>query len=206
MRLEMWPINCKFLTLKTLHMVWETCSALKNEFSFSSFCCLSFTFHLKEPRSFSWLTLSLSLTPGCTCGLHIWRQSWFSEHKHTADWLSSNFHIQRFSKEYIKVLTRLLKKRKKRTQIIPSMFMSWPLTLVSTFVCVCVQLKVLPRDLQLCSETASGVDAGGQHEWGELVQLDPQTVGVIVRLERETFQVLVCSGARHEHEHEPTSS
>ncbi|XP_036067005.1 transcription elongation factor SPT5, partial [Oryzias melastigma] len=40
------------------------------------------------------------------------------------------------------------------------------------------ELKVLPRDLQLCSETASGVDAGGQHEWGELVQLDPQTVGV----------------------------
>lgn len=53
------------------------------------------------------------------------------------------------------------------------------------------QLKVLPRDLQLCSETASGVDVGGQHEWGELVQLDPQTVGVIVRLERETFQVCV---------------
>lgn len=51
------------------------------------------------------------------------------------------------------------------------------------------QLKVLPRDLQLCSETASGVDVGEQHEWGELVQLDPQTVGVIVRLERETFQV-----------------
>ena len=50
---------------------------------------------------------------------------------------------------------------------------------------------VLPRDLQLCSETASGVDVGGQHEWGELVQLDPQTVGVIVRLERETFQVCV---------------
>lgn len=53
------------------------------------------------------------------------------------------------------------------------------------------QLKVLPRDLQLCSETASGVDVGGQHEWGELVHLDPQTVGVIVRLERETFQVWV---------------
>lgn len=58
----------------------------------------------------------------------------------------------------------------------------------------CRQLKVLPRDLQLCSETASGVDVGGQHEWGELVQLDPQTVGVIVRLERETFQV--SSGRR----------
>ena len=54
-----------------------------------------------------------------------------------------------------------------------------------------LQLNVLPRDLQLCSETASGVDVGGQHEWGELVQLDPQTVGVIVRLERETFQVCV---------------
>lgn len=52
---------------------------------------------------------------------------------------------------------------------------------------------MLPRDLQLCSETASGVDVGGQHEWGELVQLDPQTVGVIVRLERETFQVIVRS-------------
>ena len=56
-----------------------------------------------------------------------------------------------------------------------------------------LQLKVLPRDLQLCSETASGVDAGGQHEWGELVQLDPQTVGVIVRLERETFQVVILN-------------
>lgn len=61
-------------------------------------------------------------------------------------------------------------------------------------VACCVQLKVLPRDLQLCSETASGVDAGGQHEWGELVQLDPQTVGVIVRLERETFQVGPSAG------------
>nr|5OHO_A Chain A, Transcription elongation factor SPT5 [Homo sapiens]5OHO_B Chain B, Transcription elongation factor SPT5 [Homo sapiens] len=30
--------------------------------------------------------------------------------------------------------------------------------------------------------------------WGELVQLDPQTVGVIVRLERETFQVLNMYG------------
>lgn len=58
-----------------------------------------------------------------------------------------------------------------------------------------LQLKVLPRDLQLCSETASGVDAGGQHEWGELVQLDPQTVGVIVRLERETFQVVAVQSS-----------
>uniref|UniRef100_A0A8D0KEQ0 Transcription elongation factor SPT5 n=1 Tax=Salvator merianae TaxID=96440 RepID=A0A8D0KEQ0_SALMN len=56
------------------------------------------------------------------------------------------------------------------------------------------ELKVLPRDLQLCSETASGVDVGGQHEWGELVLLAPQVAGVIVRLERETFQVLNMYG------------
>lgn len=68
--------------------------------------------------------------------------------------------------------------------------MEWLHLFSLCFPLVCVQLKVLPRDLQLCSETASGVDAGGQHEWGELVQLDPQTVGVIVRLERETFQVI----------------
>lgn len=68
---------------------------------------------------------------------------------------------------------------------------------------MCVQLKVLPRDLQLCSETASGVDAGGQHEWGELVQLDPQTVGVIVRLERETFQVwTVCARTTRSYLHD----
>lgn len=61
------------------------------------------------------------------------------------------------------------------------------------------QLKVLPRDLQLCSETASGVDVGGQHEWGELVQLDPRTVGVIVRLERETFQVCLTFLSQEPH-------
>lgn len=56
------------------------------------------------------------------------------------------------------------------------------------------ELKVLPRDLQLCPQRASGVDVGGQYEWGELVQLDPQTVGVIIRLERETFQVMNMHG------------
>ncbi|XP_071486255.1 transcription elongation factor SPT5-like [Diadema antillarum] len=52
------------------------------------------------------------------------------------------------------------------------------------------EMKVLPRDLQLCQEMSSGVDSLGQYQLGDLVQLDPQTVGVIVRLEKETFQVL----------------
>lgn len=50
--------------------------------------------------------------------------------------------------------------------------------------------QVLPRDLQLCSDMATGVDSMGQYQWGDLVQLDQQNVGVIVRLERENFQVI----------------
>ncbi|XP_064477491.1 transcription elongation factor SPT5-like [Ornithodoros turicata] len=56
------------------------------------------------------------------------------------------------------------------------------------------ELKVLPRDLQLCADMATGVDSLGQFQWGDLVQLDPQTVGVIVRLEKEHFQVLNMYG------------
>ncbi|XP_033102671.1 transcription elongation factor SPT5-like isoform X2 [Anneissia japonica] len=52
------------------------------------------------------------------------------------------------------------------------------------------ELKVLPRDLQLCNEMSSGVDSMGQFQLGDLVQLDAHTVGVIVRLEREGLQIL----------------
>ncbi|XP_038052973.1 transcription elongation factor SPT5-like [Patiria miniata] len=52
------------------------------------------------------------------------------------------------------------------------------------------EMKVLPKDMQLCQEMSSGVDSLGQFQLGDLVQLDLQTVGVIVRLEKETFQVL----------------
>jgi len=52
------------------------------------------------------------------------------------------------------------------------------------------ELKAKQDDLQLCSDVSSGVDSLGQHQWGDLVQLDPQTVGAIVRLERETISVL----------------
>lgn len=56
------------------------------------------------------------------------------------------------------------------------------------------ELEVLPRDLQLCSDMATGVDSLGHFQWGDLVQLDPQTVGVIVRLEKENFHVLGMQG------------
>ncbi|CAI9740140.1 transcription elongation factor SPT5-like [Octopus vulgaris] len=52
------------------------------------------------------------------------------------------------------------------------------------------ELKVLPEYLQLCTDMATGVDTLGQFQFGDLVQLDPQKVGVIVRLEKENFQVL----------------
>lgn len=56
------------------------------------------------------------------------------------------------------------------------------------------ELEVLPRDLQLCSDMATGVDSLGQFQIGDLVQLDAQTVGVIVRMERENFHVLTSHG------------
>uniref|UniRef100_A0A182U6J2 Transcription elongation factor SPT5 n=1 Tax=Anopheles melas TaxID=34690 RepID=A0A182U6J2_9DIPT len=56
------------------------------------------------------------------------------------------------------------------------------------------ELEVLPRDLQLCTDMATGVDSLGIYQWGDLVQLDAQTVGVIVRLERENFHVLGMHG------------
>lgn len=52
------------------------------------------------------------------------------------------------------------------------------------------EITVFQRFLQLCQSSASGVDSMGQFEWGDLVQIDAQTVGVIVRLEKEMFRVL----------------
>ncbi|CAG2112451.1 unnamed protein product [Medioppia subpectinata] len=56
------------------------------------------------------------------------------------------------------------------------------------------ELKVLPKDLQLCADMATGVDTLGHFQSGDLVQMDAQTVGVIVRLEKENFQVLNQNG------------
>ena len=58
------------------------------------------------------------------------------------------------------------------------------------------ELKVRPDDLQFCTEKSSGVDTLGKFQFGDIVQIDNQNVGVIVRLERDAFQILnqqVCN-------------
>ena len=52
----------------------------------------------------------------------------------------------------------------------------------------------MPKDLQLCEETAAGVDSHGQFQFADLVTLDAQTTGVIVQIQREHFQVGSGSG------------
>ncbi|OQV17540.1 Transcription elongation factor SPT5 [Hypsibius exemplaris] len=52
------------------------------------------------------------------------------------------------------------------------------------------EMQVLPEDLQVSTERATGVDRCGQFQWGDLVQIDPQTVGVIVRIERDVLYIL----------------
>lgn len=56
------------------------------------------------------------------------------------------------------------------------------------------ELEVLANNIQLCPDIATGVDSLGKFQWGDLVQLEAQVVGVIVRLERENFQVLSMHG------------
>lgn len=56
------------------------------------------------------------------------------------------------------------------------------------------EIKVLAKDLQLSPDMATGVDSLGQYQWGDLVMLDNTTAGVIVRLEKENFQVLNMHG------------
>lgn len=51
-------------------------------------------------------------------------------------------------------------------------------------------MKARPRDVQLCADITTGVDSLGQFQFHDLVQLDQQNVGVIVRLEKETMEVL----------------
>ncbi|GMT24471.1 hypothetical protein PFISCL1PPCAC_15768 [Pristionchus fissidentatus] len=52
------------------------------------------------------------------------------------------------------------------------------------------EMKVRPRDCQLCADVTTGVDSLGQFQFHDLVQLDPATVGVIVRIEKENLEVL----------------
>lgn len=56
------------------------------------------------------------------------------------------------------------------------------------------EIKVLPKDCQISADMATGVDSMGQFQLGDLVQLDASNVGVIVRLEKENFQILKLDG------------
>uniref|UniRef100_A0A915A8U5 Transcription elongation factor SPT5 n=5 Tax=Parascaris univalens TaxID=6257 RepID=A0A915A8U5_PARUN len=56
------------------------------------------------------------------------------------------------------------------------------------------ELKVLPRDVQLCADVTTGVDSLGQFQYQDLVMLDQQTAGCIVRLEKEYLEVLNMHG------------
>lgn len=55
-------------------------------------------------------------------------------------------------------------------------------------------MKVRPRDVQLCADVSTGVDSLGQFQYHDLVRVDPTTVGMIVRLEREHLEVLTMHG------------
>lgn len=56
------------------------------------------------------------------------------------------------------------------------------------------EMEVLPENLQLCPDVASGVDKLGKFQHGDLVEIEAQKVGVIVRISHDVFQVLSMHG------------
>ena len=56
------------------------------------------------------------------------------------------------------------------------------------------QMKIRPRDARLCADVSTGIDSLGRFRFHDLVQLDQQTVGVIVRIEKEALEVLNMHG------------
>ena len=52
------------------------------------------------------------------------------------------------------------------------------------------EMKVNTKDLKNCKEVSSGVDSVGRFSFGDLVEIDSNQVGVIVRLEKEYLHVL----------------
>lgn len=58
------------------------------------------------------------------------------------------------------------------------------------------ELEVLPRDLQLCSDMATGVDSLGQFQWGDLVQLESVSsliISISLELTSYTMSSQDCS-------------
>ncbi|OON21811.1 Supt5 repeat protein, partial [Opisthorchis viverrini] len=56
------------------------------------------------------------------------------------------------------------------------------------------EMKVAPKDLRLWQDRASTLDSSGHVQMMDLVQVDPQTVGVVVNVEPEQVSVLTCFG------------
>ncbi|KAL5255685.1 hypothetical protein ACHWQZ_G011050 [Mnemiopsis leidyi] len=56
------------------------------------------------------------------------------------------------------------------------------------------EMKVRPRDMQLCTEMNSGVDSQGMYQIGDVIEVDQQTIGYIVRIERESVRILTQHG------------
>uniref|UniRef100_A0A5S6QVE8 Transcription elongation factor SPT5 n=1 Tax=Trichuris muris TaxID=70415 RepID=A0A5S6QVE8_TRIMR len=56
------------------------------------------------------------------------------------------------------------------------------------------ELHVLPKDVQLCRDVATGVDSSGNCSYEDLVQLDQQVVGVIIQIEKDYLNILNMHG------------
>ncbi|CAH8527312.1 unnamed protein product [Schistosoma turkestanicum] len=56
------------------------------------------------------------------------------------------------------------------------------------------EMKIAPKDLRLWQDRATTVESSGHIQLMDLVQIDPQTVGVVVHVERDQISVLTCFG------------
>lgn len=56
------------------------------------------------------------------------------------------------------------------------------------------ELKVAPKDLRLWQDRSTSLDSSGHVQMMDLVEVDPQTVGVVVNVERDQVSVLTCFG------------
>ncbi|GAA5969321.1 hypothetical protein JCM3765_001884 [Sporobolomyces pararoseus] len=56
------------------------------------------------------------------------------------------------------------------------------------------EVSVFAKDVREAAEIGSGVNTIGGYELHDLVQLDPQTAGVIIKIEREMFRILDQTG------------
>jgi len=56
------------------------------------------------------------------------------------------------------------------------------------------EIQILAQDVQECAEVATGKIQLGNYELHDLIQVNPMTVGMIVKIERDSFKVLDNNG------------